>query len=157
MKKLLITLLFVLLPCLSYAQVTAEAIVETRVLSADGSQVEVRYSPDTCAASTTCEYALAMPSIKGKLLNWRFESASTDADLWFANSTGETITGFDTIAAAEGCNLGCAAATETLPVAFFNDDTTPQAVLYFTIKNDDASLATGTGGRLILEIEKGAF
>jgi hypothetical protein len=50
MKKLLITLLFVLLPCLSYAQVTAEAIVETRVLSADGSEVEVRYSPDYCAA-----------------------------------------------------------------------------------------------------------
>jgi len=157
MKKLFAIVLVVLLPAAAHATATAEAIIETRVLSADGSVVECRYAPDTLAASTTGEYALAMPSIKGKLLNWRFESASTDADIWFANSTGETIAGYDTIAAAEECNLGCAASTEALPVSFFNDDTTPQAVLYFTIKNDDAVNATGAGGVLIIEIEKGAF
>lgn len=163
MKKLFFILLVCLVPCSAYATATAEAIVETRVLSADGSVVELRYAPDSCAASTSCEYALATASIKGKLLNWRFESASTDADLWFANSTGEAITGFDTIASyagigtGVGCNLGCAADTSTLPVDFFNDDATPAKKLYFHIKNDDPSHATGSSGVLIIEVQRGDY
>lgn len=156
MKRTLSTLLaLIFFPCLAHATVTAEEIVETRVLDAVGQFVECRYTVDTCAASTSCEYALAMPSIKGVIRDVRFEPASTDADLWLSNTTGETIKGHDTIWSFETCNAGCAA-DPGLSVPFFNDDTTPQAVLYFNIANNDTSNATGAAV-LILNIEKGAF
>lgn len=158
MKRLIeILIILFMLPQAALAVAIEEAIVETRVLvDVDGSYVETRYALDTCAASTSCEYALAMPSIKGVIRDVRFEPASTDADLWLANITGETIKGVHTIWAYEECNAGCAA-SDDLAEPYFNDDSTPRAAVYFNITNNDSSNATGAGAVLILEIEKGAF
>jgi hypothetical protein len=153
MKKLLTAMVMVTMfyvPAFGAAFTT----VSTEPLNPQGDKIQVIYSGETVAASTTTEFTLVAPTnpltgstaLNGKITAIRWEGPTgTDTEVWLAQTTSEAITGYDTIwsyggvTAGDGCNLGCSSTADMLPLDFI----TAAGTLYWTVKNDDAANATG--------------
>ena len=149
-----------------FANVAMATLIEVaaptvRVVSDSQRITEYVYSGPTAthgvAASTTQDFSITVPWYYGRLIRVRFESSSTDADIWIANVTGSSsATDIEVLWAYQGCNLGCASSSDMLPIEYINADTTVAKTLYFIIKNDDGSNATGDW-ELQLTFQKGGF
>jgi len=151
MKKVLLA---VILVCLFNGMAFAQYDNTAVCTKSDGDGEFVEYScafVDSVAGSATEEFRINADDNTGKIVGYRWESASEALMFWIANSVDETITGKDTIInPATAINLGRAENYSPF-VPYLN--TLGEKWLYVTVQNDGA-IATGVNAILILIYER---
>jgi hypothetical protein len=90
---------------------------------------------------TTTYYKIPVRDIQGRISEVSFESQSVNCDVWLGEIDALGATSYQTILLMSGINLGYSPEL-SVPRYYVNQDSTPAAFLYLTIKNLDTLITS---------------